>query len=127
MKRDTTPRGQLMAALTAAGARCLAQINVTKKENVRPYNLEFWSVPTPKPGRLVLIQFWEEGGWDAYVPIKESKTELAIKELIEGNPLADKVAGIAFSPSNNGERWDEGYRSGWNAALNAAFEVVKAG
>jgi hypothetical protein len=31
-----------------------------------------------------------------------------------------------FHPSNNGERWDEGFRKGWEAALAGAYSIAKA-
>lgn len=30
-----------------------------------------------------------------------------------------EITQIPFCPSNNGERWDEGFKAGWQAAMNA--------
>lgn len=85
---DRVPRERkLVNAMINAGGRCLSEVPAPK-EFPNEFRLEFWSMPTPKPGRLVVVQFWENGGWDAYVPIKSGQIDEAIDEVINGNVAA---------------------------------------
>lgn len=74
-----SPYEKLRAALLAAGAELLRAETV---DTMRKSEIQFWNVPVPPPGRLVLVQVWEEGGWDAFVPIKEHRTDEAINEVL---------------------------------------------
>lgn len=81
-KKVKTPYEQLFDQLVDAGAQCLHQI--VKKDTSHQFNLEFWSVRDPKPGRLVIVQHWTDGrgGFDAFVPIRSHKTAEAIVEVV---------------------------------------------
>src|SRR4051812_21548309 len=51
----------LSDALIKSGARCMSQQHM--KQYVAPFTLEFWMVRD----RLVIVQHWDAGGWDAYL------------------------------------------------------------
>lgn len=36
-----------------------------------------------------------------------------------------KVCQQPFTPSTNGERWDEGFEKGWRAAMDGAYSIVR--
>lgn len=44
-------------------------------------------------------------------------------KLIE---MSRKVHALPFHPSNNGEQWDEGFKRGWDAALDQVFQIADA-
>ena len=47
----------------------------------------------------------------------------------ERDALMDALRAVtqqAFTPSHNGPQWNEGYRSGWNAALCGAHVIASA-
>jgi hypothetical protein len=84
---EKTPYQQLQRALLDAGAQ---RIREERIDTVSPSRLEFWTVPTPSPGRLVIVQVWQRGkgrdavdwSWDAYTPLRQHVTERAIDELL---------------------------------------------
>lgn len=88
--KEQTPYQKLQAALLKVGA---VHIRTISPEHVDGRGsgdtLEFWNVPTPKPGRLVIVQKRTGehvyGGWDAYVQINEHGTDAAIRELLFGS------------------------------------------
>lgn len=83
----TTPYEQLRKALFDANARNLAVVDGPNVKQPHGSEIEFWNVPTPAPGRLVLVQRWKQhGGFDAYVPVAAHKTEEAIDEVLHGAP-----------------------------------------
>jgi hypothetical protein len=67
---------ELSDALIKSGARCMSQQHM--KQYVAPFTLEFWMVRD----RLVIVQHWDAGGWDAYLQIREHQTEKAIAEVL---------------------------------------------
>lgn len=82
-----TPYALLQQALLTAGAQRIAEVAGPNPTGPSGSSLEFWTVPTPPVGRVVLVQRWNSnGGWDAYVPIRSHKTDSAINEVLHGQP-----------------------------------------
>lgn len=83
-----TPYDQLFKALVDAGGHCISQVPCPK-EFPHQFTFEAWSMPTPKPGRMVWVQRWhdERGSWDTYVPIESHKTDEAIAEVLNGDAV----------------------------------------
>lgn len=79
---DDDPYDALYAALVKSGARCMSQSHM--QQYVVPHMLEFWLVHD----RLVIVQHWDQGGWDAYVQIREHQTDKAIAEVLGQTPAA---------------------------------------
>ena len=96
-KREPTPYEQLRKALLdfEPTARCIAGIAGPNAGS----ELEFWLMPNPTPGRLVIIQRWlgaTGGGWDCYIQQAEHNTAEAIAEVL-GRPeprLPHKPIGV---------------------------------
>lgn len=89
--KTTTPTAydELRAALLGAGSRLLWQINAPTHAG-HASTLGVWALPG---GYLRIVQHWQNGGgWDAYKPIISSKTDEAIREVLQTPRAADPRA-----------------------------------